>query len=74
MRRELEEQKSQRTSEMDRERLVLAAERQTKMFKECLATMLSDAGRTVEPYEEMIRERVQALIIELQDKTAVSRQ
>ena len=72
MRRELDEHKSQRTAEIDRERLVVAAEQQTKVFKECLARMLSDAGRTVEPYEETIRERVQAIILEVQDKTAVS--
>jgi len=71
MRRELEEQKSQRAGEVDRERLIVAAEVQSKAFKECLARMLSDGSVTVEPYEEMIRERLQAKLIELQDKSAV---
>ena len=73
MRRELEEQKSQRTTDMDRERLMVAAEAQMKAFKECLATMLSLDGRIgVEPFEETIRERLQEIIISLQEKSAVS--
>jgi len=72
MRRELDEQKSVRAAEVDRDRLAAAAEGQTKAFKECLARMLSDGCIVVEPFEEMIRERVQVLIIALQDKSAVS--
>ena len=72
MRRELEDQRSQRAGEVDKERLAMAAEGQAKAFKECLARMLSDNCVTVEPYEEMIRERVQSLVIALQEKSAVS--
>jgi len=72
MRRELEDQKLQRAADVDKERLVLASEQQAKAFKDCLATMLSDGCVTVEPFEEMIRERVQALVIALQQKTTVS--
>jgi len=72
MRRELEDRKSQRSVEADRERLSTAVEAQAKAFKECLARMLSDGCVTVEPYEEIIRERLQDLILSTQQKSAVS--
>ena len=44
-----------------------------RSFKECLSRMLSDSRVSVEPYEEQIRERVEATIIALHDKTAVNK-
>jgi chromosome segregation ATPase len=69
MRAELEAVKSQRCAEAERERLASVAEAQMKAFKECLATMLSDSCVTVEPFEEMIRERLQNIIVTLRDKS-----
>jgi len=74
MRRELEEQKSQRAVEIDRERFVSAVETQAKSFKECLSRLLSDGRVTVEPYEEMITQRLQEIILTLQQKSAVRTQ
>ena len=72
MRKELAQEKSQRTAEVDRDRLSMAAEQQARSFKDCLATMLSDGVVVVEPYEEQIRQSVEATIISLHQRTAVS--
>jgi len=45
---------------------------QDRAFKDALATMLSDGYCTVEPFEEMIKERVHNLVIAVRDKNAVS--
>ena len=58
-------------SEQDRDRLTAAVEQQAKSFKECLSTMLSDSCVSVEPYEEVIRDRVQQMLVSLQQKNAV---
>ena len=71
MRRELDEHKTHRTLEQDRDRLSAAVDCQAKAFKDCLARMLSDGCVSVQPYEEHIRERVHSIIIALQEKTAV---
>jgi len=71
MRKELADEKSQRAGDVDRERLAAAADLQARSFKDCLSRMLSDSRVSVEPYEEPIRERVEATIVALHDKTAV---
>ncbi len=72
MRRELEEQKAQQRAIVDRENLAQATELQSRSFKECLAKMMSTDLINVEPYEEVIRERLQNLMVELQTKDKVS--
>jgi len=46
-------------------------ESQSKAFKECLATLLSDGVCMVEPYEEILRDRVHDLVVAVRDKNAV---
>ncbi len=41
-------------------------------FKETLANLLSDEFHRLEPYEEPIRERIQAMCLAVRDKSAVS--
>ena len=72
MRRELEQQKSQRVTEAETERLLTAVELQSKSFKECLARMISDGCVTVEPFEETITQRIHDVIVSLQQKSTVS--
>jgi DNA gyrase/topoisomerase IV subunit A len=71
MRRELDEQKQQHRADVDHGNLAQATEMQSRAFKECLARMLSEGALVVEPYEEVIRERVQTLVISLHDKNKV---
>ena len=71
MRRELEDLKQQRRSDVDRDNMAQATELQSRAFKECLAKMLSDGAIVVEAYEEVIRERVQNLIVAVHEKNTV---
>jgi coenzyme F420-reducing hydrogenase beta subunit len=71
MRRELDEQKQQHRADVDRENLAQATEMQSRAFKDCLAKMLSDGAVVVEPYEEVIRERVQNLVMSVHEKNKV---
>lgn len=75
--RELDERES-RFSAADREirdraMVVRNVETQYRSFKETIASLLSDSFHSIEPTEEMIRDRLTNLTLAIRDKTAVSR-
>lgn len=71
MRKELEDQRLQQHQDFDRTLINQSVEGQHRAFKECLASLLSDGFVAVEPYEEVIRERVQNLVLGIRDKNGV---
>ena len=71
-RRELEEQEGRMRGAQDLEVIAKTSEQTSRIFKESLASLLSDSYCTVEPYEERIRERITSLMHNLRDKSAVS--
>lgn len=74
MKRELDQnrqhQHQHHQNDFDRSVINQSLEAQHKAFKECLAKLLSDGYINVDPYEEVIRERVQNLVLAIRDKNA----
>jgi len=74
--RELDERESRFSSadreNRDRAMMVRNVESKYITFKDTLSQILSDSFHAIEPNEEIIRDRVSNMVLQLRDKTAVS--